>query len=73
MLILKYWTIPLKAKNDPELAPMVVKAETGQPGVNSPLLKDRHEKDQGMLLKEILTVVFNNKQKLSALFVHCTV
>ena len=57
------WTFPLKAKNDPELAPMVVKAETGQPGVNSPLLKDGPEKDQGMLFKEIRTVVSNNKQK----------
>ncbi|XP_023328074.1 uncharacterized protein LOC111701141 isoform X2 [Eurytemora carolleeae] len=35
-----------EAKNDPELAPMVVIAETGQPGVNSPLLKDGPEKDQ---------------------------
>ena len=30
----------LKAKNDPELAPMVVQVEAGQPGVNSPLLRD---------------------------------
>ena len=42
---------------------MVVKAETGQPGVNSPLLKDGPEKDQGMLLKEILSFVSNNEQK----------